>query len=45
MKKLLETIEDMWVTAAFAEHGALPADNRAGFETDAALIDLRSAIH
>ncbi len=26
MKKLLETIETMWVAVTFAEHGVLPPD-------------------
>lgn len=45
MKKLLKTIEEMWVTVAFAEHDALPADNMVGLESDAALADLHAAVH
>lgn len=45
MKKLLETIEEMWVAVAFAEHDALPADNRVGLESDAVVAGLRAAIH
>jgi hypothetical protein len=44
MKKLLKTIEDMWVTVTFAEHDALPVDNRAGLEAETALACLRGEI-
>lgn len=45
MKKLLETIEDMWIAVAFAEHDALPMVSRTGLTTETALDCLRAATH